>query len=281
MLAGLRFFEQDTLFALGAVIIERTNGLPMGAPLSPPLTCCDLDLSIHKVRTSPEQQKRSGWYRRHTTFDQLVAGILHVDDALLYSRQLCCDCLFDGLRKNTPADVGLTLEDRSDQGTKSFDFLHHRSEWPTDFSSITVAPLQRNLAYATGEEQYQKNAKCQLWLSARVQNSSQLRPFMLAKLSSFGHTFDGAARHPGAAHALAVLLSEIIQLRWPLPWLARLLRSYDVAYRTSFCHLVRLVEKVLDGDMALQHAVQTNSPGATIFAECLRVCQCAQTTMRM
>jgi hypothetical protein len=177
--------------------------------------------------------------------------------------------------------VGLTLEARSDAGHTGFEFLHLQIDWDSTVSNTTVSPLHRNLDYATGQAKYQKFATCQLWLSTRVQNSSHLRPFVLAKLASFGHTFDGAARHPAAVHSVAVLLSEILLLRWPMLWVAKLLRGYDIAYRTSFCHYVRLVGKMLHDDTNLPPLLDQRRPGCEIFSACRDVCQHALATMHM
>ena len=65
----------------------------MGGSFSEPATCVDLGVSIAEFYSDIEAPKR-------------CAGVLHVDDGLLLSTVWCEKCVFEGVAKIWPADVG-------------------------------------------------------------------------------------------------------------------------------------------------------------------------------
>ncbi len=86
--------------------------------MSEPGTLADLGENVHKVYTNPQFAKTCGVY-----FDafknadgvcpcafQLIQGIQHVDDALVFSKVFCSFCLFDIVRNMWPSDVGVKHE---------------------------------------------------------------------------------------------------------------------------------------------------------------------------
>jgi hypothetical protein len=92
----------DTFIRIGDIIARRVEGLSMGGSLSPVITCCDIDASVDTLLKDPRRQQRSGWTIRHKKIEQVVAGILHVDDCLLLSFGKCPQCLIQGFRTVVP-----------------------------------------------------------------------------------------------------------------------------------------------------------------------------------
>lgn len=149
ILAALDYALQDRYFTVGMEVIERKTGHPMRGSFSEPATCIDLGVSISNLYTKPGIQKSAGLFLEGTDPNKLLAGILHVDDGLLLSRVWCCDCIFRGICRIWPKDVGASPEE---SGAK------------VDFLSITISldlsgypiisPLIKNLVFARGISQY-------------------------------------------------------------------------------------------------------------------------------
>jgi hypothetical protein len=95
-----------------------------------------------------------------------------------------------------------------------------------------------------------------------------LRSFVLAKLSSFGFTYEGRADHYDAPYSIAVLAAEILRLQWPLPWLARLFRGYAIGMRTSFCHWIRCTGKMLPMDDNVVRCCSNIQQNRELFDAC-------------
>ena len=85
----------------------------MGASLSEPCTMVDLNHDVWRCATSPNKLRRVGWSIRghNLRFDQLVAGCLHVDDLVVFSRIWCIKCLAERVKRMFPDDVGFDVEE--------------------------------------------------------------------------------------------------------------------------------------------------------------------------
>ena len=58
----------------------------MGAPLSEPATLADLVSCIHRLHTDRAFAARTGLHYHNTPTEEVVQGLLYVDDSLTMSR---------------------------------------------------------------------------------------------------------------------------------------------------------------------------------------------------
>jgi hypothetical protein len=86
-------------------IFERVDGLAMGNATSPPITAFDLDYNSRRMYASKEEARRVGAYVPGVPTTRCIQALLHVDDALVFSKIFCCMCLAGTIRKCGPADV--------------------------------------------------------------------------------------------------------------------------------------------------------------------------------
>ncbi len=149
----LEYVRQDRCFTLGNAVLYRRCGWPQGGPLSEPGTLVDLNqdvLELHENRNN--EMIKVGWHVPGHSFNlsQLVLGLLHVDDSLLISRDLCVKCLESGVSKMWPSDVGVSLEEQGDviRYLNALVFVLG--------SKIKVAPFNPNVCFALGFEPKQK-----------------------------------------------------------------------------------------------------------------------------
>ena len=108
---GIQYAAADTLFTVGDTVLDRVRGWPMGGSFSEPATLIDLNHDILKLQYSGSKQREVGWDLDGFSPNQLVAGWLYVDDALVGSKIYCSQCPFEGIQRLWPSDVGTTLEE--------------------------------------------------------------------------------------------------------------------------------------------------------------------------
>ena len=85
----------------------------MGGSLLEAATLVDLQFDTNQACTSATYRQATGWHVPGYTFEQIVAGHQHVDDALLISRLLCSHCMFEALKATWPSDVGVSIEEQA------------------------------------------------------------------------------------------------------------------------------------------------------------------------
>ena len=83
----------------------------MGGSFSQPAILVNLGHDIRTYCKPTSKQQQVGWVLDCFSPTQLIAGILHVDDALVASGVLCYKCLVKGMKRLWPSDVGTSLEE--------------------------------------------------------------------------------------------------------------------------------------------------------------------------
>jgi hypothetical protein len=199
-----------------------------------------------------DEQKRTGLFRQGINFRSLVAGFLHVDDVLLVSKALCCSCLFEGLKKTVPHDVGLSCEATSETN-QCFAFLHLWLDFSHSPGNLRITPHLQNWEFAKGRSLHPKVARCQLWLSSNIQGAPELRPYLLSKLFALDYVFEGSFTGDDVAECLAVVLAEILLLRWPVVVVSKVLRSFDCRRASGFMHLASFLGRYVKSCNFLQY----------------------------
>lgn len=96
----LRYIWEDRCFVLGNHVLYRIAGWPQGGSLSEPGTLVDLNEDIFELHAGQRSLSEVGWCVGNPSLEleQVVLGLLHVDDSLLMSKILCVDCLENGIK---------------------------------------------------------------------------------------------------------------------------------------------------------------------------------------
>ena len=92
---------------------------------------------------SLEHRKNVGWQVENLAFGQIVVGVQHVDDCILFSRIWCEDCMFKHLQATWPTDVGCSKEG----GGKCVQMLN--SVIVIENAQVFVYPHNPNIAHET------------------------------------------------------------------------------------------------------------------------------------
>ena len=83
-------------------------------------------------------------------FDQIMCGLLHVDDGLVWSGIWCCECLFKIVVSIFPNDVGLEV----DESGSIIRFLSSVLIFHED-ASFDIFPYPPNMCFALGVSEHQ------------------------------------------------------------------------------------------------------------------------------
>ena len=235
VLRALQFCADVKFFLVGGAVVERKHGWPMGGPVSSPCTSLDLETAISRFYTDPEVGRKIGWHVPGVAPEALVQGLLHVDDSLVLSKALCCDCLLAGVQHLWPQDVGVTLEGH---GAK-VPFLHVEIlvANAADPCPVRAVPSAPNRAYARGEAPHPTFAKLAPFAGPALCTRRHLSEYIWCRLAAFDQVFCGGTEL--CAVSLAELLAEATLLRWPLSSTAAVLRTYPRVHTTDFAVLAR------------------------------------------
>jgi len=106
---ALKYACKDDYFAVGEHIVKRQHGWPQGGSFSEPATMIDLGTDSIGFAMSFEVRASVGLQHGNLEADQILAGIVHVDDGLFGSYIYCSACISTGLQKLWPDDVGVNL----------------------------------------------------------------------------------------------------------------------------------------------------------------------------
>jgi len=260
----IQLAASDRLFILGDSVVERVRGWPMGGSFSEPATLVDLGQAAYELLTDDGRTaKRIGWHVPGRKPASLVQGIQHVDDLLLLSCVFCVPCMLRGVKALWPGDVGTTLEGSGER----FQFLH-ADLLVGPGCTIDVRPASPNAGFARGDEPHQKTARLGCFLGKAVHDSCILKQFLWGRLISFNQTARGDVQR--ARDAFLDLVSEILRLQWPVPWLCNALRSLPRKHYSPFTIVARAFAK----DVA---KAPTHLPPAKLFEWLVHAfCKCCE-----
>ena len=147
---AMEYTARHNYFLVGNMVVRRRRGWAMGSSMSEPAALTDLGGAVYETYSSLQKWKRTGLQVENLTPLQTLQAVLHVDDALAFSRVWCAMCIEKGIGKIFPPDVGTTLEGTGPQ----VHFLH--ADVAIDGISVEVTPHTDNQELAEGKAVYQK-----------------------------------------------------------------------------------------------------------------------------
>ena len=155
---------------------------------------------------------------------------------LVFSRIWCTKCLFEGVQRIFPRDVGLSIEGKG----SAIHFLHVLLRIAKD-GSTRIAPFSDNREFSRGRAEFQQKARLGNFLGKEVQPQRILRQFVWAKLIAYNAVCEGV---PDALMSpSADLLAEISLLNWPVHWLGKALASVPARHRSPYFSIMRRLSK--------------------------------------
>ena len=210
----------------------------MGHSVSEPATSADLGHSVRAAHVGDNGKKRAGWHFPRLSFQQLVTAAIHVDDMVVCSKALCESCLFDGIVRIVPKDIGLSLEERG----AVIRFLHSEIYFDLQGNAV-ICPYQPNLPYALGLCDNPRFARIPHY-EARVHSRCHLLPAALARLHSSNALLLGNDNLDAVRAILGAVL-EMLRLEWPVVWVVHALSTAGTGHGTAFFRRCRRLARGL------------------------------------
>jgi hypothetical protein len=210
----------------------------MGGSFSEPATLVDLGRSIAKFYASTALQRKSGIYINGVPPDQLIQGLLHVDDCLLASKVYCKDCLLRALAVIWPSDVGTSLEAAGFE----IDFLTVLIHSFAD-GSYFITPLPKNVNFALRIDAHPAVSRISPYKGPAIHDFNDIKLLLFPHLLSYNRIALGFIGP--AARCTALLLSEVFRLGWPTQLVARVLASIPRRHETLYILSLRRLSKFI------------------------------------
>jgi len=228
----------DTFFVVGPSVVRRRSGWPMGGALSEPGTIVDHSHDIYDLDHSQAKQTQCGWFSSEFTglsFDQILAGTMHVDDRLLMSNVLCSACILSCLSRSWPKDVGTSIEETGPLVRFLSAFVHeHRGRLEISFSITLfgfpvalIIPACCTTRGVRGQE---------------IHTFKILHMYMLGRLLSYDYMLAGSDRL-WYIH-FSILVHELLRLQWPAQWVMRSIRKIPACHSSPFIRAVGSAMKI-------------------------------------
>ena len=126
----------------------------MGGSFSEPGTLVDLSEEIRLLDASSEKLVEVGWNFKGWKLDHLVSGLMHVDDAAVFSRIFCPRCLEQGMKRLRPQDVGISLGEIGPTVRMLHSHIH------ITVLNVHIRPYNPNTSFALG---FSLEQGCQTW----------------------------------------------------------------------------------------------------------------------
>ena len=217
-------------FAFGDAVFNRTRGWPMGGTFSEPVTLVDLGSCVHRLYTSKTFAKSVGLYLDAHPVAHTVQGLQIVDDAAVFSKVWCCDCLLNGVTKVWPLDVGTGLEEKG--AVISFTSVI------LDFSSgvLEVRPKPQNINFASTLSSFPEQFHFPYYMGTEIHNFGHLRQSMVCRLVAI-NAYSRGQLAP-AIDATAALVGEFSRLGWPQKWICYILRTLPKKHFSEFLQVI-------------------------------------------
>ena len=148
ILADLRFYGDDCLFTVGSEVVERIRGRLLGGAMSAPAIAVDLEHGLRLLYKNLGRVQQLGWEILGVHISKLLQGLLHVDDCLVMSKVFCQDCLYVGMQRLWPEDVGVSRESFGNE----IEFLHAVVHIHDGFEDVPVIilPASQNNDFING-----------------------------------------------------------------------------------------------------------------------------------
>ena len=170
----LEFIYRDRYFTVGSKVLKRHSGWPMGGSFSEPGTLVDLNEELRLVHQNVDKLKEVGWFFQGWKLENLVTGLMHVDDAVVFSKIFCHDCLETGMKKLWPEGVGISLEEVGPTVRMLHSYIHVIGD------TVQIRPFNPNTSFALGFCSEQKTARLGPYLGMPFHKFETLK-FFFAK----------------------------------------------------------------------------------------------------
>ena len=227
----LKFILHDRYFSVGSVVMRRKGGWPMGGSFSEPGTLVDLNEELRILAEDSNKMCEIGWHFKNWTLTDLVSGLMHVDDAIVFSRIFCSCCLERGMKQLWPEDVGISLEETGPTVRMLQSYIHIRGV------SVHIRPHNPNVSFALGFDPVQKIARLGPYLGEPFHAYQNLCQFLHGKLLAYNHLVQGDA--DSMFVYLGFLLLEIVRLNWPERFIRKALCSLPRRHVSPFISACR------------------------------------------
>ena len=136
-------------------------------------------------------------------------GIQYVDDALVLSKVWCSACLYRGMQKVWPEDIGIAHEGDGPCLT----YLHSSVLIQCTLDPIpVVVPRNVNMAFIMGHHIHSNLALRRIW-GLRFFGGKDLCQYTWCQLCTYNMLIQGQIEH--GVEPLIALVTECIQLGWP------------------------------------------------------------------
>lgn len=235
--AGMRFAAQDDIFRLGDKVFQRKKGWPMGGSASPVATAIDLAFEVHDLHRSRKRLREVGWKHKSWHAKEIVCGIQHVDDVWVASKVWCPNCLFAGMGKLWPKDVGVSPEGSGPTLVFLHTLLH--VEDSLEAVPVRVFPSPYNPDFARGLRQYPEVGRIPPFFSPRQQTWRLLAQHFTGRFTSFDKTLQGRAEE--TCTTVAEVVAESLLLDWPPRHVSCALRAFPRRQKSQFAVSVRML----------------------------------------
>ena len=204
--------------------------------MSEPGTLIDLSENLLNVFNNNELLKDLGWSYENSNIQEVVSGLMHVDDSILFSKTFCVDCLSKGIAKLWPTDVGVSKEEEGPILRFLSTFIMAQE------ARLLVLPHNPNFEFAFGKQSAQKVARLGTFIES-ISTYSMFKNFMLSQVLVYNHICLGSIDN--MQHIAWVLFREVMTLGWPQKWLSTCLRAIPLRYNSVFIQHVRFVGRTL------------------------------------
>jgi hypothetical protein len=275
---GLRYVEQDVFSRMGATIVERIGGIPMGAPTSPPLARLDSEHAVRSWSRNTTLHKQLNVYISRVPVQKILTGIQYVDDILVFSKALCCTCMQDVVRNIFPQDIDIKTEAKI-EATGRLDFLHARidvvqnNETSTDFK---IRPILHNIDFAKGEMPHPKIAKIALFIDDGTQHYDTIQRILWPRLQLAYDTFEASLQDvDNVVQTWCAHMAEAMHMRWPIQFVAKSFRSWRKFDKSRWCCLCRFFGKRVQHNKPLaQHLDSFTTPNVQFNNKTFAILEC-------
>jgi hypothetical protein len=242
LLRALQYVHRDRYFRVGETIFERVDGLAMGNATSPPITAFDLDYNSRKMYGSKDEARRCGSFVPGMPSTRCIQALLHVDDALVFSKIFCCTCLAATIKKCWPPDVEPKLEESG----HFINFLHctvTAEENSIHNNAVTFSLQIANHSFCKGTTVSPKMAKFQQFVSSTIQSKKQLQAIVWGKLAIAINTCRHDTEH--ATEYIICTAVEAILWGWCPLHVGQALAALPKSHRGETANFIRLFGKAL------------------------------------
>ena len=229
ILSAFEYAISDDFFMVGRHVVQRTRGYPQGGSFSEPATLIDLGFSNHEFIKSKAKRNSMGMQYLDLEAEQILFGLVHVDDGLFGSYIFCQDCILDCIQKLWPDDVGVKLEESGE----SIHFLSALIK--TDkMGVVQIFPYPTNLDFARGLCLYPEQSRVASYRGPPVHSSKILSMSIIPHFIMFDRIGNGLISR--GMLAASSLVCEVLLLNGLQNWFQTLCAAFP--RRKTLCFYI-------------------------------------------